>query len=99
MRITDVDGSVTYQGVELKKHDRALSHLRTHSVEWIEGTESCLRNHLKYQDTELLNHTLTILGTNGWQRTESTFFGHAALDAICTRFKTPLESASVDCFG
>ena len=99
VRITDVDGSVTYQGVELKKHDRALTHRRTHSVEWIEGTESCLRNRIKYQDTELLNHTLTILATKGWQRTESIPFGHAALDAISTRFQTPLESASVDCFA
>ena len=45
----------------------------------------------------MLTHPVTILATNGWERSESTSFGHAALDAICQRFQIPLEAALLDC--
>jgi hypothetical protein len=41
---------------------------------------------------------VTLLATNGWGKAESASFGYAALDAVCERFSTPLESTSVDCF-
>ena len=59
--------------------------------------ETCLQNRIQSQDTELLTNTITILATNGWERSESTSFGYAALNAICERFQIPLEIASVDC--
>ena len=92
------DGSVAYQGVELKAYERGLTYLKSHYVQWIDAVETCLRDRLKSQDTELLTHAVTLLATNGWEQTESASFGHAALDAVCERFSTPLESASVDCF-
>ena len=58
--------------------------------------EKCLRERMRSQDTELLIHSMTLLATNGWERSESPSFGYAALDAVCVRFKVPLESASVD---
>ena len=39
---------------------------------------------------------MTLLATNGWERSESPRFGYAALDTICQRFQVPFESASVD---
>ena len=51
---------------------------------------------MRSQDTELLINTITLLAINGWERSESPSFGYAALDAVCVRFKVPLESASVD---
>ena len=58
--------------------------------------ETCLRDRLKSQDTELLTHAMTPLATNGWKQTESASFAYAALDAVCEGLRTPLESASVD---
>ena len=90
------DGSYIYQGIELKCHDRALAYLKDHYTVWIEAVKKCLRERMRSQDTELLIHAMTLLATNGWERSESPSFGYAALDAVCVRFKVPLESASVD---
>ena len=86
-RLTDPDGSssVTYQGVNLTAYEKALTYLKSHKDECIEGLENCLRNRIKAQDTELLTHAVTLLATNGWERSESPRFGYAALDAICQR--------------
>ena len=98
-RITRVDdGSMAYQGVELKAYERGLTYLKSHYIQWIDAVETCLRDCLKSQDTELLTHAVTLLTTNGWEQAESASFGYAALDAVCERFSTLLESASVDCF-
>ena len=51
---------------------------------------------MRSQDTELLTHAMTLLATNGWERSESASFGYAALDTVCERFQVPLENASVD---
>ena len=89
---------MTYQGVELKAYERGLTYLKSHFVQWIDAAENCLRDLLMSQDTELLAHAVTLLATNGWEQADSASFGYAALDAVCERFSTPLESASVDCF-
>ncbi len=44
----------------------------------------------------MLTYAVIILATNGWERSESASFGHAALEAICQRFQIPLEAASLD---
>ena len=36
------------------------------------------------------------MATNGWERSESASFGHAALEAICQRFQIPFQAASLD---
>ena len=89
-------GSYIYQGIELKGHDGALTYLKTHYTVWIEAVEKCLRERMRSQDTELLTHVMTLLATNGWERSESPSFGYAALDAVCVRFQVPLEIASVE---
>ena len=73
-----------------------MTYLKSHKDEYVEALETCLRNRIQSQDTELLTHAITILATNGWERSESTSFGYAALNAICERFQIPLENASVD---
>ena len=47
--------------------------------------------------TQLLIHAVTLLATNGRERSESTSFGYSALNAVCQRFPVTLESGSVDC--
>ena len=90
------NGSTSYQGVELTHFDRARTHLEVHKDEYVEALETCLRNRIQVHDTDLLTHAVTILATNGWERSESASFGHAALEAICQRFQIPLEAASLD---
>ena len=90
------DGSYLYQGIELKGHDRALIYLKAHYTTWIEAVEKCPQHRMRAQYTELLTHVMTLLATNGWEQSESTSFGYAALDAVCVRFQVRLESASVD---
>jgi hypothetical protein len=88
--------SYTYQGIELKEYDSSVSYLESHYVEWVTSIEDCLRERLKFQDIDLLTVAITILATNGWERSESPSFAYEALDLVCQRFKTPLERASVD---
>ena len=96
-RIKCEDRSVSYQGVDLKNHDQSITYLKTHMHEWIEALETCLKKRFKQNEFELLTHTVTLLATNGWERSTSTAFGHEALEAVCERFHVSLESANVDC--
>ncbi len=41
---------------------------------------------------------VTLLATNGWERSSSTSFGYEALKAVCDLFHVPLENAGVDFF-
>ena len=54
-----------YQGVELKAYERGLTYLKSHNVQWIDAVETCLRDRLMSQDTELLIHAVTLLANNG----------------------------------
>ena len=45
---------------------------------------------MKAQDIDLLYHSVTILATHGWERQESTDFGHSALEAITSKFDSSL---------
>ena len=67
-----------------------------HKDEYVKALEMCLRNRIQPHDTDLLTHAVTILATNGWERSESASFGHTALEAICQRFQIPLEAAPLD---
>uniref|UniRef100_A0A1X7TLB5 HAT C-terminal dimerisation domain-containing protein n=1 Tax=Amphimedon queenslandica TaxID=400682 RepID=A0A1X7TLB5_AMPQE len=67
------------------------------NVTYQEALLSCFCNRIKAQDTDLLTHAVTILATKGWERCESSRFGHEALNSICQRFQIPLEAATVDC--
>lgn len=95
--VKENDGSFTYQGAKLKKYNEALIYLKSNYVQWIETVETCLLSRIKFQDTDLITHAITLLATNGWERTESPSLGYNALDAICERFNIPLESAGIDC--
>ena len=90
----DGSGSTMYQGVELSKHKERLKLLQSHYREYTDAVQKCLCDRVKIQTTDLLTHALTILVTNGWERTESSAFGHQAL---CHLFVDPLENAGVNC--
>ena len=98
-RIKQEEEEVTYQGAQLKAYTRAIENLQSHKDELVEAMEFCIRNRVasESEETELLTHAITLLATNGWERSDSSSFGYAALDAVCQRFQVPLESAQVDC--
>ena len=101
-RITqDADDSTshTYQEVQLKGYVRALTYYKNahQKSEFLYLIQSCLRDRIKIQSTELLTHAITILATHGWEKSTDPSFGHEALEYISTRFQVPLENANVDC--
>ena len=63
---------------------------------WVDAVQSCIQKHIKTGETELLSHAVTLLATHGWERSESSSFGHPALEAVCQRFSVPLEHAGVN---
>ena len=75
-KIKQKNGSVTHQGVEVTKYDQAIVFLKFHHPEYVKLVQACLRNRIKVQSTELLYHTLTILVTNWWGRSENPSFGY-----------------------
>ena len=97
-RVTVEDkGNISYQSVDVMKHDLAVAYLKSNSTNYMESVLSCLRDRIKAHHVQLLTHILTILPTNGWEKNEETSFGHDALHALTTRFFVPLNNASVDC--
>ena len=61
---------------------------------WIDAFTSCLWSQIKAQDIDLLSHSVTILAIYGWERQESTDFGHPALEAIALKFEIALAKVS-----
>jgi len=73
-----------------------FTYLNNNYTSLVEAVESCLRKHLKSQNTDLLSDALTILATHGWERCESSSFTYTAIDTVSKRFEVLLEKASVD---
>ena len=54
---------------------------------------SCLENP---EDIDVLNHTLKIIATHGWEKTEDTSFGYETIELLISRFSTLLQEAGVN---
>ena len=91
------EGNVSYQSVDVMKHDLAIAFLNSNSASYMESVLSCLRDRIKSHHVQLLTHVLTVLATNGWENSEEISFGHDAVHALTTRFFVPLNHASVNC--
>ena len=85
----------TYQSVVLARFDESIVFLQSHKNEYVEKVLACLKDRVKVQHSDLLTHILTILATQGWEKSDNT---DAALDKLITHFKAPLEKAGVDIF-
>ena len=95
----DLDSSsVTYQSAEINRYELAIDYIKSNRIQWVEAIEACLLKHLKSQasELELLTHAITILSTQGWERSDDSTFGYTALDNICQWFCLPLDKAGVD---
>ena len=97
LTVEEDTGNVSYQSVDIKKHDLAVAFLKSNYGCYTESVLSCLRDRIKAHHMQLLTHVLTVLATNGWEKYEETSFGHDSLHALTTKFIVPLNNASVDC--
>ena len=89
-RLTIEDtGNVSYQSVDIKKHDLAVAFLKYNYGCYTESVLSCLRDRIKAHHMQLLTHVLTVLATNGWEKEEETSFGHDALHALLQSLLCP----------
>ena len=87
------EGGVSYQGAQLTNFDNCTTSLKKKTKDQcVEAIEACLKDRLK-----VLTHALIILAPMGWERKDDASFGYSAIDAISTRFRTPLEHAKVNC--
>ena len=46
---------------------------------------------------EWVNNCITILATNGSERSATATFGYNTLENVCSRFRIPLQKANVNC--
>ena len=78
-------------------HPQALSSLSKDYKVWLNDIGKCLVNRMKAQQEELVlyTHAMTVLATQGWERTTSSF-RHNSLEAICHHFCVPLEKADIN---
>ena len=90
------DGNPTYQGVEVTNLEEALGFFKNNFDKYIDSILKCLTNRFKCQNVELLTHTVKVLATHGWDKTEDALFGYDAIAYFDTRFSIPLEHANVD---
>ena len=65
---------------------------------WLTAVDKCLVHRLKAQEEELVlfTHAMTLLATQGWERTAAPSFGQVSLEAISQWFAIPLEKAGID---
>lgn len=80
---------MSYQSVDIMKHYLALAFLKSNCGCYTESVLSCLQDRIKAHHIQLLTHVLTVLATNGWEKSEETSFGHDALHALTTKFIVP----------
>lgn len=60
-RLTVEDrGNVSYQSVDVTKHDLAIAFLKSNSTTYMESVLSCLRDRIKSHHVQLLTHVLTV---------------------------------------
>lgn len=85
-RIKQECGSVSDQGVDLKKYAEVLAFFKPHHQQHMDLVQECLCDRVEVQSVDLLTHALTILATPGWERSESTTYGYESLENVCWWF-------------
>jgi len=94
-RIQHMDGVASYQGAELVGYESGVAYLKSHKDQYTEVV-TCLKDGVKVQHPDLLTDTLTVLATQGWQKSEDVSFVNTALQNLSARFEIPLQKVQVD---
>lgn len=95
-RIQHTDDGTTYQGAQLVTFEEGIAYLKSHQNDLVESVLICPKDRIKVQYPDLLTDTLTLLATQGWEKSHDADFADVALNALSTRFASPLEKAGVD---
>jgi len=95
-RIQHMDGVASYQGAELVGYESGVAYFKSNKDQYTEKVVSCLKDRVKMQHPDLLTDTLTVLATQGWQKSEDVSFVNTALQNLSARFEIPLQKAQVD---
>ena len=48
------------------------------------------------EDIDVLNHTLKVIATHKWEKTEDASFGYESMELLISRFSTPVQEAGVN---
>ncbi len=96
--VKESDGSTSYQGAQIVKYDEALKYLEDNSENWCETVAKCIKKRVKHseQEIELLTNCLTVLATQGWEKTTDADFAKPSLEQLSTQFAEPLRRANID---
>ena len=97
------DGScTTYQGVDVARIEQGKTFLKTNYRSYIDKVLNCLRHRLKPTDssaaeTSILTHSLKVIATHGWDKSDDASFGIESVEILGSRFSVPLQQAGVNC--
>lgn len=58
---------------------------------------TCLQSKLNIDNLEVLTHTLSILVTDGWMKSDDTSFAYEAIECVSRKLFVPLQKANIDC--
>lgn len=95
-RVQNTGDEVTYQGAALSKYTEGVAYLKSHKNGYVDSVVSCLKDRVKTQHATLLSDILTLLATQGWEKSENPEMAEAALHRLIPHFQVPLEKAGID---
>ena len=95
-RVQNTGDEVTYQGAALSKYTESVAYLKSHKNGYVDSVVSCLKDRVKTQHATLLSDILTLLATQGWEKSENPEMAEAALHRLIPHFQVPLEKAGID---
>lgn len=57
-----------YQGVEVLGYEAGIGYVKSNWIAWVNEVDTCLKDHLQNEHTDLLLNAITLLATNRWER-------------------------------
>ena len=79
----------------LTDHETGVAYFQSHKDQYMEKLASC-KDQVNVQYPDLLTDALTILATQGWQKSEDASFANTALQSLSAQCEVPLQKAQVD---
>ena len=68
------DAAITYQSVHLTRYKDGMTFVDQRKNEIMESVLSCFKNRIRSHHPELLTDMLTILATQGWNKSNDPSF-------------------------
>ena len=94
-QVRSASDGMTYQRTRTLHYDEGIAFLIARKDEFFGLVSVCLKNCVKSHHSELLKDILTLLATQGWEKS-TTDFADAVFMHLSDRFVVPLDKAGVD---